>query len=885
MVEGQDPVEVFMRLERWPLSPLEVEAEEEENNSQSSGEMYMVGFVIANVVGLQYYSGRISGREIVGLQREPLNQYDPNAIKVLNTRSVQVGHIERSAARVLSPLLDAHVITIDGIVPKVARPGNRYKLPCQVHIFARLEAFGIVKSAITNGGLYLIGESDPSFTLSEAEVVKEKRSTPEGRDIDEIFKLLDEKISKKEELKALEPPKNIIKSELLLHQKEGLQWLVQRENSEELPPFWEEKEGSYVNVLTNYSTDKRPEPIRGGIFADDMGLGKTLTLLSLIALDKRGGFISSSTKSGHQNAERDDGLDEEEDKNTASISKRNKRGRVSRKTDNSRKKQKTERVNTLQVKEKSACSPDRRSGNSSSGTTLVVCPPAVLSAWISQIEEHTKPGSLKSYIYYGERTGDANELAKYDIVLTTYSILASEDTWIDSPIKKIEWWRVILDEAHVIKNVNAQQSRAVNNLKAKRKWVVTGTPIQNNSFDLYSLMAFLRFEPLSIKAYWNSLIQRPLAQGDEKGVSRLQVLMSTMSLRRTKEKALIGLPSKSIETFFVELSGEEREIYDQMESEAKRIVKQYISSDSSMKNYWTVLSVIVRLRQICIDLALCPSDLRSLLPSNKIGDVHSNPQLLDKMLSALQDDEGIDCPICIFPPTDSVITCCGHIFCKSCILKTIKRAKPCCPLCRHPLSESDLFFCPPEASNAANSGSSSTASSKVKALLKLLCASRDESSNRKSIVFSQFRKMLLLLEEPLKAAGFKILRLDGSMNAKKRGQVIKEFEIPAPEGPTILLASLKASGAGINLTAASRVYLLEPWWNPAVEEQAMDRVHRIGQKEDVKIVRMIARSTIEERILELQEKKKLLARKAFGKKGSKDQRDISLDDLRTLMHL
>lgn len=874
-----------MRLERWPLSPLEVEAEEEENNSQSSGEMYMVGFVIANVVGLQYYSGRISGREIVGLQREPLNQYDPNAIKVLNTRSVQVGHIERSAARVLSPLLDAHVITIDGIVPKVARPGNRYKLPCQVHIFARLEAFGIVKSAITNGGLYLIGESDPSFTLSEAEVVKEKRSTPEGRDIDEIFKLLDEKISKKEELKALEPPKNIIKSELLLHQKEGLQWLVQRENSEELPPFWEEKEGSYVNVLTNYSTDKRPEPIRGGIFADDMGLGKTLALLSLIALDKRGGFISSSTKSGHQNAERDDGLDEEEDKNTASISKRNKRGRVGRKTDNSRKKQKTERANTLQVKEKSACSPESRSGNSSSGTTLVVCPPAVLSAWISQIEEHTKPGSLKSYIYYGERTGDANELAKYDLVLTTYSILASEDTWIDSPIKKIEWWRVILDEAHVIKNVNAQQSRAVNNLKAKRKWVVTGTPIQNNSFDLYSLMAFLRFEPLSIKAYWNSLIQRPLAQGDEKGVSRLQVLMSTMSLRRTKEKALIGLPSKSIETFFVELSGEEREIYDQMESEAKRIVKQYISSDSSMKNYWTVLSVIVRLRQICIDLALCPSDLRSLLPSNKIGDVHSNPQLLDKMLSALQDDEGIDCPICIFPPTDSVITCCGHIFCKSCILKTIKRAKPCCPLCRHPLSESDLFFCPPEASNAANSGSSSTASSKVKALLKLLCASRDESSNRKSIVFSQFRKMLLLLEEPLKAAGFKILRLDGSMNAKKRGQVIKEFEIPAPEGPTILLASLKASGAGINLTAASRVYLLEPWWNPAVEEQAMDRVHRIGQKEDVKIVRMIARSTIEERILELQEKKKLLARKAFGKKGSKDQRDISLDDLRTLMHL
>lgn len=876
MLEGRDPVDLFMSLDRWPLSPLE---EEEETDR----EMYMVGFVIVNVVGLQYYTGTISGREIVGLQREPLNQYDSNAIKVLNTRSIQVGHIERSAAMVLAPLLDAHVITIDGIVPKVARSGNKYKLPCQVHIFARFEAFGIVKSAITNGGLYLIGESNPSFTLSEAQVVKERRSTLEGRDIDEIFKLLDDEVSKKEELKALEPPKNIIKSKLLLHQKEGLWWLVQREKSEELPLFWEEKEGNYINVLTNYSTDKRPEPIRGGIFADDMGLGKTLTLLSLIALDKFGDVISF--KSGNLNSERDDGLEEEEDSCAASFSKRNKRGRDSRKANNSRKKQKTEQTHTLHVKGKTLFSPDRCSGNSNSGPTLVVCPPAVFSAWTSQIEEHTKPGSLKSYIYYGERTGDANELEKYDIVLTTYNILASEDTWIDSPIKKIEWWRVILDEAHVIKNVNAQQSRAVNNLKANRRWVVTGTPIQNNSFDLYSLMGFLRFEPLSIKSYWNSLIQRPLAQGDEKGVSRLQVLMSTMSLRRTKEKALTGLPSKSVETFFVELSVEEREIYDQMESEAKKIVNQYISSDSSMKNYWTVLSVLVRLRQICVDLALCPSDLRSLLPSNKIGDVQSNPQLLNKMLSALQDDDGIDCPICIFPPTNGVITCCGHIFCKSCILKTIKRAKACCPLCRHPLTESDLFFCPPEASNAVNSGISPHASSKVNALLKLLVASRDESPSRKSIVFSQFRKLLLLLEEPLKAAGFKILRLDGSMNAKKRCQVIKEFEIPAPEGPTILLASLKASGAGINLTAATRVYLMEPWWNPAVEEQAMDRVHRIGQKEDVKIVRMIARSTIEERILELQETKKLLARKAFRKKGSQDQREISIDDLRTLMHL
>lgn len=146
--------------------------------------------------------------------------------------------------------------------------------------------------------------------------------------------------------------------------------------------------------------------------------------------------------------------------------------------------------------------------------------------------------------------------------------------------------------------------------------------------------------------------------------------------------------------------------------------------------------------------------------------------------------------------------------------------------------------------------------------------------------------MLLLLEKPLTAAGFKILRLDGSMNAKKRAQVIEEFQIPGPDTPTILLASLKASGAGINLTSASRVYLLEPWWNPAVEEQAMDRVHRIGQKEDVKIVRLIARNSIEERVLELQERKKKLATEAFERKGGpKNRKEVTMDELRTLMSL
>ncbi|EOA19963.1 hypothetical protein CARUB_v10000214mg [Capsella rubella] len=843
------------------------EEDEVQSPSQQSQdcntESYLVGFVIANIVGLQYYSGRINGREMVGLVREPLNPYDENAIRVLNTRSVQVGHIERRVAAVLSPLIDSHTIVAEGIVPNTRSNSNRYKIPCQIHVFANLEDSPAVKSTISRAGLVLISDSDTSFGLSEAVVVKEQMGNGDKKSVDKIFKLVDQNVVKLEgKLVAVEPPREVIKSELLAHQKEGLGWLLHREKSAELPPFWEEKDGDFLNVLTNYRSDKRPEPLRGGVFADDMGLGKTLTLLSLIAFDRYGN-TSTSTPT-------EEPVDVEKIEN-----KGKKRGRGKISESRTRKKLKSDNVVGMNVSQK---------------TTLIVCPPSVFSAWITQLEEHTVPGILKVYMYHGgERTDDVNELMKYDIVLTTYSILAVEESWEDSPVKKMEWLRIILDEAHTIKNANAQQSRAVCNLKASRRWAVTGTPIQNGSFDLYSLMAFLRFEPFSIKSYWRSLIQRPLGQGDKKGLSRLQVLMATISLRRTKEKSLIGLPLKTVETCYVELSLEERQLYDHMEGEAKGVVQNLINSGSLMRNYSTVLSIILRLRQLCDDISLCPPELRSFITSTSVEDVTDKPELLQKLVAVLQDGEDFDCPICISPPQDIIITRCAHIFCRACILQTLQRSKPLCPLCRGSLTQSDLYNAPPPPPDSTNTDggdtTSSTKSSKVSALLSLLMQSRQENPNTKSVVFSQFRKMLLLLEIPLKAAGFTILRLDGSMTVKKRTQVIGEFGNPEFTGPVVLLASLKASGAGINLTAASRVYMFEPWWNPAVEEQAMDRIHRIGQKQEVKMIRMIARNSIEERVLELQQKKKNLANEAFKRKNRKDQREVNVEEVVALMSL
>ena len=297
--------------------------------------------------------------------------------------------------------------------------------------------------------------------------------------------------SKERDFHALEPPESVIKSELLVHQKEGLWWLVNRENSEELPPFWEEREGEFVNVLTNYSTGVRPEPLRGGILADAMGLGKTLTLLSLIAIDKGCGC-------GNGNGNGNDNGDVEGKKNGS----RKRRKIVS-----------DDSSEDLVV-----------GGGVETNATLVVCPPSVISTWISQLEEHTVHGSLRTCMYYGDkRIRNAEELKMYDLVLTTYSTLAAEESILETPVKKLVWRRIILDEAHTIKNFNARQSKAVIRLNAKRRWAVTGTPIQNGSLDLFSLMAFLHFEPFSMRTYWRSLVQRPLNQGLQSGLSRLQV--------------------------------------------------------------------------------------------------------------------------------------------------------------------------------------------------------------------------------------------------------------------------------------------------------------------------------------------------------------------------
>ncbi|KAI3940258.1 hypothetical protein MKW92_028486 [Papaver armeniacum] len=619
---------------------------------------------------------------------------------------------------------------------------------------------------------------------------------------------------------ALEPSKEIIKTELLPHQKYGLGWLYYRENSNELQPFWVEEEEDnneqggklYRNVLNNKKREEKRPTLKGGVFADDMVSHCGCSYTSYTKLN--------SSDLSPENLE--EGFDDD---------KLGKRKHSNELLGTHKKPKLANKLGEDCLRE----SPKR--------TTLVVCPPAVLSTWTRQLDEHTKPGSLKLFVY--------NHVIPNG-----------------NGIKLEELRKVILDDAHVLRRWNLKDQRLLQ-LKAQCKWVVT------------------------VKFRWQSLVQRPLKNG-KVPLSHLQDLMATISLRRLKTDCLVKLPPKAVETFFLELSDEERVRYDQKESDCQEAVQTYIRLGRAVAKYSSILAKVQRFRELCNDVASCPSEM--LLYVN-LADVSKNPELLQKLFSKLREDY-LDCPICISPLSDIVITCCGHIFCKKCILKalSLKHKNGHCPMCRHHLSKSDLFSSPSEeprndeyennevAVSLPGRSGSITYSSKVCALLKLLVSTRNENPSAKSVVFSQFRKMLVLLMEPLQSAGFGILRLDGTTSAKRRDGVIQRFNNQDSESPIVLLVEFKPSVSGIDLTAASRAYMLEPWLDPVVEEQAMDRLHRIGQQ-DLKIVRLVTRNSIEERMLQLHEWKKNLVKQGASAKNNMNQKQLHTEEFRIIMGL
>lgn len=384
---------------------------------------------------------------------------------------------------------------------------------------------------------------------------------------------------------------------------------------------------------------------------------------------------------------------------------------------------------------------------------------------------------------------------------------------------------------------------------------------------------------------------------------------------------LVPLPPKHIEIVPVDLTEAERKIYNHVFSRAKTTFDDSMASGTVMKAYASLFAQIIRLRQTCchpilvrnrevvadedeaaavaaaadeaagfaddMDLDVLIGRFAADLEEGQAAAARPGAAYGAHVLEQIRAEASHECPVCAEEPMiEQTVTGCWHSACKKCILDYIRHETahdkiPRCVQCREIINPRDLFEVirhddddegidrHPVIQQQGGSGSgkaprislqrvgTSDSSSKVMALIKHLRELRREEPRMKSVVFSQFTSFLSLIEPALRRCNMRFLRLDGSMSQKARAAVLAEFNEPGL-GFTVLLISLKAGGVGLNLTSARRVFMMDPWWSFAVEAQAIDRVHRMGQEGEVRVCRFIVRDSVEERMLRVQERKKFM---------------------------
>ncbi|ELW65142.1 Helicase-like transcription factor [Tupaia chinensis] len=871
----------------------------------------LFGTLRGHVVGLRYYTGVVNNNEMVALQREPHNPYDKNAIKVNNVNGNQVGHLKKDLAAALAYIMDNKLAQVEGVVPFGAN--NAFTMPLHMTLWGKEDNRKAVLDQLKKHGFKLgpapktfgftlesawgSGRAGPSYSMpvhAAVQMTTEQLKT----EFDKLFEDLkeDDKTQEMEPAEAIETP-------LLPHQKQALSWMVSRENSKELPPFWEQRNDLYYNTITNFSEKDRPENVHGGILADDMGLGKTLTAIAVILtnfhdgkplpiervkknqLKKEYNVSGESMKLGGNNiTEKEDGLISKgsrcEGPSISDVKEKNKYPMA--KLAGSRPKRRKTIVQNIE------------SSDSEEIETSEF--PQKLKGKLKNTQSETKNRAKGASAVEGSKKADVEERPRTTLIICPLSVLSNWITKGDSPLHSIRWLRVILDEGHAIRNPNAQQTKAVLDLETERRWVLTGTPIQNSLKDLWSLLSFLKLKPFLDREWWHRTIQRPVTMGDEGGLRRLQSLIKNITLRRTKTskikgKPVLELPERKVFIQHIILSDEEREIYQSVKNEGRATIGRYFNEGTVLAHYADVLGLLLRLRQICCHTHLLTDVVSSSGPSGNDTPEELQKKLIRKMKLILSSGSDEECAICLDSLTVPVITHCAHVFCKPCICQVIQSEQPHakCPLCRKDINEDNLLECPPEelARDNERSDIEWTASSKINALMHALIDLRKKNPNIKSLVVSQFTTFLSLIEIPLRSSGFIFTRLDGSMAQKKRVESIQSFQNTEAGSPTIMLLSLKAGGVGLNLSAASRVFLMDPAWNPAAEDQCFDRCHRLGQKQEVIITKFIVKDSVEENMLKIQNTKRELAAGAFGTKktNANETKQAKINEIRTLIDI
>ncbi|XP_024376643.1 DNA repair protein RAD5A isoform X1 [Physcomitrium patens] len=719
-----------------------------------------------------------------------------------------------------------------------------------------------------------LSSAEGSTAGAQAEVAEEEVSVLSDEDVTKLVGSADAC-----KLDEMDPPP-ILNCELRPYQKQALHWMTQLEigattedASRTLHPCWEaydlseENTTFYLNLFSGEASLEFPSAssaARGGILADAMGLGKTVMMISVVMANPgRGGLATDPAVSGSSNT-----LE----------APRSQLGNLSQ---------------VMEMRKK-------QSGLRKGGGTLIVCPMTLLGQWKSEFETHVAGDSLSVYAYYGtDRIRERKALLEHDIVLTTYGVVASESNQSnfmeDGPLHSIHWFRIVLDEAHTIKAFRTSTSKAVFMLTADRRWCLTGTPIQNKLEDVFSLLHFLRIEPWSNYSWWEKLVQKPCEEGDERGLNLLQAILQPLMLRRTKDsldqhgRPILVLPSVDMQVVECEFTEAEQDFYTALYKKSKTKFDQFVEQGKVLHNYASILELLLRLRQCCdhpflvmsrgdtADYADLDKLAKRFLKGEQEGLVNRPTKaFVEEVVKDLQTGQKGECPICLESMEDAVLTPCAHRLCRDCLFASWRSygGGP-CPICRQTLTRQDIITAPSESRFQVDVEANWTDSCKVNALMNELEELRP--SGAKSVVFSQWTAFLDLLEIPFKRKKIKFVRLDGSLSQQQREKVLNDFR--SQSDIMVMLISLKAGGVGINLTTASNAFLLDPWWNPAVEEQAIMRIHRIGQTKDVQVKRFIVKGSVEEKMQAVQARKQ---RMIAGALNNQEVRVARIEELKML---
>ncbi|MCU0340630.1 MAG: DEAD/DEAH box helicase [Spirosomaceae bacterium] len=387
------------------------------------------------------------------------------------------------------------------------------------------------------------------------------------------------------------------------------------------------------------------------------------------------------------------------------------------------------------------------------GVHLVVVPKTLIFNW--QAEATKFCPDLRLYVHGGpQRVKNTRVFEDYDIVLTTYGTARSDVELLG----KFKFHYIILDESQAIKNPDSMVSKAVKLLNAQNRLVMTGTPVENNTFDLYSQLDFLNPGFLGHEDFFRTEYATPIDKYQDKNrAAELRRLIYPFMLKRTKEEVAKDLPEKTEMVLYCEMDKRQRKVYEAMRDKYRDLIAGRMAEVGREQAAFLILEGLLKLRQICDSPALLSDD----------EDYGTESVKLDEIVREIEEN----------------------------------------------------------------------------------------ASHHKIVIFSQFLKMLDLIKAKLERDRIPYEYLDGQ--TQDRAERVNRFQ--GDQECRVFLMSLKAGGVGLNLTEADYVYLVDPWWNPAVEQQAIDRVHRIGQTKRVFAYRMICKDTIEEKIIQLQDRKRALA--------------------------